>query len=168
MPPFISSSGLLIGSGCALYPLGWDSEEVRQTCNNSSDQFKLGKVSSRVDSFEFVGMFLLAEMKGTIKERLTPSSEKQTPISAAVTYDRARISWLLKCMIKVNRSCGSWRARYSNKYVLRIPRSWMCALYAAGIIRTISLTVICCFIRHRGSRRVFMLQLLRLLKPPQN
>uniref|UniRef100_A0A8C8EYV8 LHFPL tetraspan subfamily member 6 protein n=1 Tax=Oncorhynchus tshawytscha TaxID=74940 RepID=A0A8C8EYV8_ONCTS len=23
---------LLIGSGCALYPLGWDSEEVRQTC----------------------------------------------------------------------------------------------------------------------------------------
>ncbi|CAL8348986.1 unnamed protein product [Arctogadus glacialis] len=34
--------GLLIGSGCALYPLGWDSEEVRQTCNNSSDQFQLG------------------------------------------------------------------------------------------------------------------------------
>ncbi|KAG7255500.1 hypothetical protein CRUP_016489 [Coryphaenoides rupestris] len=33
---------LLIGSGCALYPLGWDSEEVRQTCNNSSDQFQLG------------------------------------------------------------------------------------------------------------------------------
>ncbi|XP_059931771.1 LHFPL tetraspan subfamily member 6 protein [Gadus macrocephalus] len=36
------SPGLLIGSGCALYPLGWDSEEVRQTCNNSSDQFQLG------------------------------------------------------------------------------------------------------------------------------
>ncbi|NP_001008653.1 LHFPL tetraspan subfamily member 6 protein precursor [Danio rerio] len=34
--------GLLIGSGCALYPLGWDSEEVRQTCSNSSDQFDLG------------------------------------------------------------------------------------------------------------------------------
>ncbi|KAF7700162.1 LHFPL tetraspan subfamily member 6 protein [Silurus meridionalis] len=34
--------GLLIGSGCALYPLGWDSEEVRQTCDNRSDQFKLG------------------------------------------------------------------------------------------------------------------------------
>ncbi|KAM6933717.1 LHFPL tetraspan subfamily member 6 protein [Xenentodon cancila] len=34
--------GLLIGSGCALYPLGWDSEEVQQTCNNSSDQFQLG------------------------------------------------------------------------------------------------------------------------------
>ncbi|XP_050985354.1 LHFPL tetraspan subfamily member 6 protein isoform X1 [Labeo rohita] len=34
--------GLLIGSGCALYPLGWDSEEVRQTCSNSSDQFELG------------------------------------------------------------------------------------------------------------------------------
>ncbi|KAM3843089.1 LHFPL tetraspan subfamily member 6 protein, partial [Diretmus argenteus] len=33
---------LLIGSGCALYPLGWDSEEVRQTCDNSSDQFELG------------------------------------------------------------------------------------------------------------------------------
>ncbi|KAI9547995.1 LHFPL tetraspan sub member 6 protein [Dissostichus eleginoides] len=33
---------LLIGSGCALYPLGWDSEEVQQTCNNSSDQFQLG------------------------------------------------------------------------------------------------------------------------------
>ncbi|KAK3531296.1 hypothetical protein QTP70_016269 [Hemibagrus guttatus] len=33
--------GLLIGSGCALYPLGWDSEEVRQTCDNRSDQFEL-------------------------------------------------------------------------------------------------------------------------------
>ncbi|TNN47630.1 Lipoma HMGIC fusion partner [Liparis tanakae] len=33
---------LLIGSGCALYPLGWDSEEVQQTCNNSSNQFQLG------------------------------------------------------------------------------------------------------------------------------
>ncbi|KAL1260408.1 hypothetical protein QQF64_008235 [Cirrhinus molitorella] len=33
---------LLIGSGCALYPLGWDSEEVRQTCSNRSDQFELG------------------------------------------------------------------------------------------------------------------------------
>lgn len=39
-------SGLLIGSGCALYPLGWDSEEVQQTCNNSSDQFQLGKMST--------------------------------------------------------------------------------------------------------------------------
>ncbi|XP_048121381.1 LOW QUALITY PROTEIN: LHFPL tetraspan subfamily member 6 protein-like [Alosa alosa] len=34
--------GLLIGSGCALYPLGWDSEEVQQTCDNRSDQFQLG------------------------------------------------------------------------------------------------------------------------------
>uniref|UniRef100_A0A8C4XXQ4 LHFPL tetraspan subfamily member 6 n=1 Tax=Gopherus evgoodei TaxID=1825980 RepID=A0A8C4XXQ4_9SAUR len=34
--------GLLIGSGCALYPLGWDSEEVRQTCGNLSNQFELG------------------------------------------------------------------------------------------------------------------------------
>ncbi|GCC34244.1 LHFPL tetraspan subfamily member 6 protein [Chiloscyllium punctatum] len=34
--------GLLIGSGCALYPLGWNSEEVQQTCNNLSDQFELG------------------------------------------------------------------------------------------------------------------------------
>ncbi|XP_042189935.1 LHFPL tetraspan subfamily member 6 protein [Callorhinchus milii] len=34
--------GILIGSGCALYPLGWNSEEVRQTCNNLSDQFELG------------------------------------------------------------------------------------------------------------------------------
>ncbi|ETE70806.1 Lipoma HMGIC fusion partner-like protein, partial [Ophiophagus hannah] len=34
--------GLLIGSGCALYPLGWDSEEVRQACSNLSDQFELG------------------------------------------------------------------------------------------------------------------------------
>uniref|UniRef100_A0A8C3XA86 LHFPL tetraspan subfamily member 6 n=1 Tax=Cyanoderma ruficeps TaxID=181631 RepID=A0A8C3XA86_9PASS len=33
--------GLLIGSGCALYPLGWDSEEVRQTCGNLSNQFEL-------------------------------------------------------------------------------------------------------------------------------
>ncbi|XP_017343744.1 LHFPL tetraspan subfamily member 6 protein isoform X1 [Ictalurus punctatus] len=34
--------GLLIGSGCALYPLGWNSEEVKQTCSNTSDQFNLG------------------------------------------------------------------------------------------------------------------------------
>ncbi|CAH2224912.1 lipoma HMGIC fusion partner [Pelobates cultripes] len=34
--------GLLIGSGCALYPLGWDSEEVRQACGNLSQQFELG------------------------------------------------------------------------------------------------------------------------------
>lgn len=41
------SAGLLIGSGCALYPLGWDSEEVRQTCSNSSDQFDLGTLVYR-------------------------------------------------------------------------------------------------------------------------
>nr|KAF6374112.1 LHFPL tetraspan subfamily member 6 [Pipistrellus kuhlii] len=35
--------GLLIGAGCALYPLGWDSEEVRQTCGYISGQFDLGK-----------------------------------------------------------------------------------------------------------------------------
>lgn len=35
--------GLLIGSGCALYPLGWDSEEVQQTCSNRSNQFQLGE-----------------------------------------------------------------------------------------------------------------------------
>ncbi|XP_015674186.1 LHFPL tetraspan subfamily member 6 protein [Crotalus tigris] len=34
--------GLLIGSGCALYPLGWESEEVRQACGDLSDQFELG------------------------------------------------------------------------------------------------------------------------------
>ncbi|XP_045444583.1 LHFPL tetraspan subfamily member 6 protein isoform X1 [Pipistrellus kuhlii] len=34
---------LLIGAGCALYPLGWDSEEVRQTCGYISGQFDLGK-----------------------------------------------------------------------------------------------------------------------------
>ncbi|ELR53158.1 Lipoma HMGIC fusion partner [Bos mutus] len=37
------SEGLLIGAGCALYPLGWDSEEVRQTCGYISGQFDLGK-----------------------------------------------------------------------------------------------------------------------------
>uniref|UniRef100_A0ABI7Y4Z9 LHFPL tetraspan subfamily member 6 n=1 Tax=Felis catus TaxID=9685 RepID=A0ABI7Y4Z9_FELCA len=35
--------GLLIGAGCALYPLGWDSEEVRQTCGYVSGQFDLVK-----------------------------------------------------------------------------------------------------------------------------
>ena len=39
-------AGLLIGAGCALYPLGWDSEEVRQTCGHISGQFDLGKFSS--------------------------------------------------------------------------------------------------------------------------
>lgn len=41
-------AGLLIGAGCALYPLGWDSEEVRQTCGYISGQFDLGKFSSWV------------------------------------------------------------------------------------------------------------------------
>lgn len=44
--PFLSV-GLLIGSGCALYPLGWDSEEVRQTCGNLSNQFELGESSPK-------------------------------------------------------------------------------------------------------------------------
>ncbi|ELK28624.1 Lipoma HMGIC fusion partner [Myotis davidii] len=40
--PFIYLfAGLLIGAGCALYPLGWDSEEVRQTCGYISGQFDL-------------------------------------------------------------------------------------------------------------------------------
>ncbi|XP_074134745.1 LHFPL tetraspan subfamily member 1 protein isoform X1 [Sminthopsis crassicaudata] len=34
--------GLLIGAGCALYPLGWNSPEVMQTCGNASSQFHLG------------------------------------------------------------------------------------------------------------------------------
>ncbi|XP_051824137.1 LHFPL tetraspan subfamily member 1 protein isoform X2 [Antechinus flavipes] len=33
--------GLLIGAGCALYPLGWNSPEVMQTCGNASSQFHL-------------------------------------------------------------------------------------------------------------------------------
>lgn len=37
--------GLLISSGCALYPLGWNSPEVMQTCGNVSNQFQLGKVA---------------------------------------------------------------------------------------------------------------------------
>ncbi|XP_039730704.1 LHFPL tetraspan subfamily member 1 protein isoform X1 [Pteropus medius] len=34
--------GLLISSGCALYPLGWNSPEIMQTCGNISNQFQLG------------------------------------------------------------------------------------------------------------------------------
>ncbi|XP_045394546.1 LHFPL tetraspan subfamily member 1 protein [Eulemur rufifrons] len=34
--------GLLISSGCALYPLGWNSPEIMQTCGNVSNQFQLG------------------------------------------------------------------------------------------------------------------------------
>nr|XP_033802080.1 LHFPL tetraspan subfamily member 1 protein [Geotrypetes seraphini] len=34
--------GLLVSSGCALYPLGWNSPEIQQTCGNTSDQFQLG------------------------------------------------------------------------------------------------------------------------------
>uniref|UniRef100_A0A8D0HAK1 LHFPL tetraspan subfamily member 1 n=1 Tax=Sphenodon punctatus TaxID=8508 RepID=A0A8D0HAK1_SPHPU len=34
--------GLLISSGCALYPLGWNSPEIQQTCGNVSNQFQLG------------------------------------------------------------------------------------------------------------------------------
>ncbi|KAB0372429.1 hypothetical protein FD755_016221 [Muntiacus reevesi] len=35
--------GLLISSGCALYPLGWNSPEIMQTCGNVSNQFQLVK-----------------------------------------------------------------------------------------------------------------------------
>ncbi|OCT67516.1 LHFPL tetraspan subfamily member 1 protein [Xenopus laevis] len=34
--------GLLISSGCALYPLGWNSPEIQQACGNASSQFHLG------------------------------------------------------------------------------------------------------------------------------
>ncbi|XP_075040410.1 LHFPL tetraspan subfamily member 1 protein [Mixophyes fleayi] len=34
--------GLLISSGCALYPLGWNSSEIQQACGNASSQFQLG------------------------------------------------------------------------------------------------------------------------------
>ncbi|KAG8448237.1 hypothetical protein GDO86_015365 [Hymenochirus boettgeri] len=34
--------GLLISSGCALYPLGWNSPEIQQACGNTSHQFQLG------------------------------------------------------------------------------------------------------------------------------
>ncbi|CAI9593252.1 unnamed protein product [Staurois parvus] len=34
--------GLLISSGCALYPLGWNSPEIQQACGNTSSQFQLG------------------------------------------------------------------------------------------------------------------------------
>ncbi|XP_053329600.1 LHFPL tetraspan subfamily member 1 protein [Spea bombifrons] len=34
--------GLLISSGCALYPLGWNSLEIQQACGNVSSQFQLG------------------------------------------------------------------------------------------------------------------------------
>ncbi|KAM4696924.1 LHFPL tetraspan subfamily member 1 protein [Rhinophrynus dorsalis] len=34
--------GLLISSGCALYPLGWNSPEIQQACGNASSQFQLG------------------------------------------------------------------------------------------------------------------------------
>ncbi|XP_070222152.1 LHFPL tetraspan subfamily member 1 protein isoform X2 [Bos mutus] len=37
--------GLLISSGCALYPLGWNSPEIMQTCGNVSNQFQLGNKS---------------------------------------------------------------------------------------------------------------------------
>ncbi|XP_076453659.1 LHFPL tetraspan subfamily member 6 protein-like [Babylonia areolata] len=35
-------AGLLIGGGVALYPLGWDSQEVRQVCGPSASAFRLG------------------------------------------------------------------------------------------------------------------------------
>ncbi|XP_006000309.2 LHFPL tetraspan subfamily member 6 protein [Latimeria chalumnae] len=34
--------GLLVSSGCSLYPLGWNSAEVQQTCGSTSNQFQLG------------------------------------------------------------------------------------------------------------------------------
>lgn len=48
-------------------------------------------------------------------------------------------------------------ARSIYKYVPRITRSWVCALYAAGVIRTTSQTVICYFIRHQGAGAAFHL-----------
>ncbi|KAJ8785544.1 hypothetical protein J1605_007141 [Eschrichtius robustus] len=45
--------GLLIGAGCALYPLGWDSEEVRQTCGYISGQFDLGYNETHILFLQF-------------------------------------------------------------------------------------------------------------------
>ncbi|XP_040600457.1 LHFPL tetraspan subfamily member 1 protein isoform X3 [Mesocricetus auratus] len=42
--------GLLISSGCALYPLGWNSPEVMQTCGNVSNQFQLGNARCQLPS----------------------------------------------------------------------------------------------------------------------
>lgn len=49
------------------------------------------------------------------------------------------------------------------KYVPRITRSWVCALYAAGVIRTTSQTVICYFIRCQGDGGAFISQPLLFL-----
>lgn len=58
------STGLLIGSGCALYPLGWDSEEVRQTCGYISGQFDLGKSAPSFLGKGLIGRFLEGRQHG--------------------------------------------------------------------------------------------------------
>lgn len=50
--------GLLISSGCALYPLGWNSPEIMQTCGNISNQFQLGKVAWAWWHWRFIGNLL--------------------------------------------------------------------------------------------------------------
>lgn len=74
------SVGLLIGSGCALYPLGWDSEEVRQTCGNLSNQFELGKFPS--ERFSCIILFCPLSMKAN--EDLSAGLEEQP--SSVVGY----------------------------------------------------------------------------------
>ena len=75
-------AGLLIGAGCALYPLGWDSEEVRQTCGYVSGQFDLGKFpSSMTLLLEKNRMRLFLEAESGRETR-----KKNTPCSAASSH----------------------------------------------------------------------------------
>ena len=44
--PKLYFPGILIGVGCLLYPLGWETHEARQICGPSADIYALGKFRS--------------------------------------------------------------------------------------------------------------------------
>lgn len=40
----LTFSAILIIGGAAIYPIGWDNREVKESCGNQSSAYKLGKL----------------------------------------------------------------------------------------------------------------------------
>uniref|UniRef100_A0ABI7VVK6 LHFPL tetraspan subfamily member 1 n=1 Tax=Felis catus TaxID=9685 RepID=A0ABI7VVK6_FELCA len=76
--------GLLISSGCALYPLGWNSPEIMQTCGNVSNQFQLGPLLSQSS---------LSACSNPLEHTLSGSH----PPGSSVEQCTCRLGWAYYC-----------------------------------------------------------------------
>ncbi|XP_072049566.1 LHFPL tetraspan subfamily member 6 protein-like isoform X2 [Amphiura filiformis] len=58
-------AGILVGSGCVLYPLGWDHTQVQQACGQMSGLYRLGDCSMCFGYYTTIGgcgLLLLASL----------------------------------------------------------------------------------------------------------